>query len=111
MLKYPANLFKKSKLTRTPDSKFLVLWDENTFRVISEICPHLGGPLSEGEFCKKSNTIKCPWHGYKFSLENLKLIDNPNEGVWAKKFGECTNKDYQLKEISCYLENESLILN
>jgi len=111
MIKYPIKLLKNKNLTKIPDTEILVLRDKNDLKVISDICPHLGGPLSEGEFCKKSKTIRCPWHGYKFSLESLKLIENPNEEVWAKKFVERTNNDYQLKEINCCLENESLILN
>ena len=111
MIKYPIKLFKKGKLTKIPDTEILVVSEENDFKVISEICPHLGGPLSEGEFCKNSKTIRCPWHGYKFSLESLKLIENPNEGVWAEKFGEKTNRDFEIKKIGFYLENKSLILN
>jgi nitrite reductase/ring-hydroxylating ferredoxin subunit len=110
MRKYPLKIFK-SGITRIPDTDILVIREKNDFKVISEICPHLGGPLAKGEFCRKSKTIRCPWHGYKFSLESLKLIENPNEEVWAKNFGERTNNDYQLKEITSYLEKENLILN
>jgi nitrite reductase/ring-hydroxylating ferredoxin subunit len=111
MMKYPIKLFKNGKLTRIPETDILVVREENNFKVISDICPHLGGPLSEGQFCKKSKTIRCPWHGYQFCLESLSLIENPNEEVWADKFGEKTNKDFQIKKINFYFENESLILN
>ena len=38
-------------------------------------CAHLGGPLSQGtvEDC----SIRCPWHGSRFSLENGRVLDGP----------------------------------
>jgi len=32
------------------------------------VCPHLGGPLDEGEL--RDGHVVCPWHGYRFSLED-----------------------------------------
>jgi nitrite reductase/ring-hydroxylating ferredoxin subunit/uncharacterized membrane protein len=42
---------------------------------ISEVCSHFGGPLAEGEFV--DCTVKCPWHGSRFSLEDGSVIDGP----------------------------------
>ncbi len=32
--------------------------------VIDNACPHMGGPLGEGQI--ENGYIKCPWHGYEF---------------------------------------------
>lgn len=51
--------------------------------VFRDICPHMGGPLGEATVCKDA-TIECPWHGYRFSLETGRLVDNPNERIMAE---------------------------
>jgi nitrite reductase/ring-hydroxylating ferredoxin subunit len=51
--------------------------------VFREICPHMGGPLGEATVCKDA-TLECPWHGYRFSLETGRLVDNPNERIMAE---------------------------
>jgi nitrite reductase/ring-hydroxylating ferredoxin subunit len=53
-------------------------------KVIEDICPHMGAPLSEGRYCRKTNTLQCPWHGYIFSLETGVFVENPNELIWEK---------------------------
>lgn len=42
---------------------------------ISELCPHLGGPLAEGAF--EGRTVQCPWHGSCFSLEDGQVLNGP----------------------------------
>jgi len=42
---------------------------------IAEVCSHLGGPLAEGEIA--GDTVKCPWHGSRFSLRDGSVIDGP----------------------------------
>ncbi len=41
---------------------------EGTFYAISNLCPHEGGPLSEGRV--KGHVIACPWHDLAFDLRN-----------------------------------------
>lgn len=43
---------------------------------ISEVCAHLGGPLAEGEIL--GDTVRCPWHGSRYSLETGEVIDGPS---------------------------------
>lgn len=40
-----------------------------------DMCSHLGGPLSGGSLADCS--IRCPWHGSRFSLEDGRVIDGP----------------------------------
>ncbi|HWR35583.1 MAG TPA: Rieske (2Fe-2S) protein [Clostridia bacterium] len=42
---------------------------------LAETCSHLSGPLSEGEFIDGS--VKCPWHGSRFALEDGRVLDGP----------------------------------
>lgn len=42
---------------------------------LADICSHLGGPLSEGTL--DGDTVVCPWHGSRFSLEDGRVIDGP----------------------------------
>jgi nitrite reductase/ring-hydroxylating ferredoxin subunit len=38
-------------------------------------CTHRGGPLAEGTL--EDETIRCPWHGSRFSLEDGNVIEGP----------------------------------
>ena len=42
----------------------------------TNICPHQGGPLDEGEL--DGNTIVCPWHGWMFDICTGQLAMNPS---------------------------------
>jgi nitrite reductase/ring-hydroxylating ferredoxin subunit/uncharacterized membrane protein len=43
---------------------------------IAETCSHLGGPLAEGELL--DNSVRCPWHGSRFSLEDGRVLEGPS---------------------------------
>ncbi len=47
----------------------------NRIYAVAETCTHLGGPLSEGRL--EGDTVVCPWHGSRFSLEDAKVLDGP----------------------------------
>jgi len=36
------------------------------YYALDDVCPHRGGPLSEGEL--EGATVVCPWHGAVFDL-------------------------------------------
>jgi nitrite reductase/ring-hydroxylating ferredoxin subunit len=38
------------------------------------ICPHAGGPLSEGTI--EGEVVTCPWHGWQFYLGNGQNVYN-----------------------------------
>ena len=40
------------------------------YTVVSNICPHKMGPLSQGK-CK-GDLVQCPWHGYWFNIKTDK---------------------------------------
>ncbi|HTL48860.1 MAG TPA: Rieske (2Fe-2S) protein [Verrucomicrobiae bacterium] len=71
--------------------EFLVLRQgPRDMTVWTEVCPHQGGPLSEGRICQ--DQIECPWHGLKFA--GARLTEDKPYG----KFGR-----YELR-----LENNTL---
>jgi nitrite reductase/ring-hydroxylating ferredoxin subunit/uncharacterized membrane protein len=69
----------EGKLTRVmlDDLPVLLLRRGERVYAISETCSHMGGPLSEGELLD-DNTVVCPWHGSRFSLEDGNVIDGPS---------------------------------
>jgi nitrite reductase/ring-hydroxylating ferredoxin subunit/uncharacterized membrane protein len=59
----------------TGTARILLARRDGRIFAISEVCSHFGGPLAEGEFI--GCTVKCPWHGSRFSLEDGSVIDGP----------------------------------
>jgi len=53
---------------------------DGTLYAISDVCPHAGGPLSQGEV--ENGKVYCPWHGRSFHL-NSALGDG--DGVYRYK--------------------------
>ncbi len=47
---------------------------DGTFYAINQICPHMGGPLSEGTLIGK--VVRCPWHGWTYCVDTG-LPDHP----------------------------------
>ncbi|MBK6515213.1 MAG: Rieske (2Fe-2S) protein [Polyangiaceae bacterium] len=64
--------------------KAVVVRRGDALSVYSEICPHLGADLTEGQVCEREGTLRCRWHGYLFSLADGTLQDNPNERMMSE---------------------------
>ena len=60
---------------------------------IAETCAHLGGPLSEGKL--EDATVRCPWHGSRFSLEDGSVLEGPS--VHAQPVLEVRVRDGQIE--------------
>ena len=56
-----------------------VFLSEGKYFAIDDFCPHQGASLAEGyiEGC----AVGCPWHHWRFSLEDGSWLDNPKIGV------------------------------
>tara|TARA_Y100001970_G_scaffold49331_1_gene62487 strand:- start:3711 stop:4148 length:438 start_codon:yes stop_codon:yes gene_type:complete len=118
--KIPLLEIKKDHLNVIKAHKNLTLiatYDGVGYKVFSDVCPHMGAPLSEGPYCSKSKTLECPWHGYLFSTDDLSLIENPNEKIWYQTF--LSDKDlknfktpnYKLRKIPFRIEGNYLHLD
>lgn len=68
---------RDGQLTRAEfgGSKVLLLRRGQHIFAIAETCSHLGGPLSEGKL--DGDTVECPWHGSRFSLETGEVVGGP----------------------------------
>ena len=42
---------------------------------LTDTCPHLGGPLSEGKLV--GDAIQCPWHQSELALEDGRVVNGP----------------------------------
>jgi nitrite reductase/ring-hydroxylating ferredoxin subunit len=73
----------------------VVIREGDIVHVLREVCPHMGGPLSEATYCRKDGTLECPWHGYVFDVATGALKDNPNERIMAsmRQPTECFRPD------------------
>lgn len=50
---------------------------------LSSICPHMGGPMGEGEV--EGSCITCPWHGWQFDLETGTSLTMPGDDLTTYK--------------------------
>jgi len=48
---------------------------EGAYYAIDNLCPHAGGPLSEGE--KVGQGVTCPWHAWTFDFATGASSVNP----------------------------------
>jgi len=55
----------------------VLVWRGGDPRVFSAICPHLGGPLEKATIDDDVDTVRCPWHGYLFSLHDGSCLTTP----------------------------------
>src|SRR3712207_8676987 len=53
----------------------LLIRREGRLEAVANTCPHLGGPLHEGQI--EGDTVTCPWHGSVFRLTDGKLCHGP----------------------------------
>lgn len=51
--------------------------------VYRDLCPHMGGPMSEGKYEPRAGTLSCPWHGYEFDAATGAFARNPNAATFA----------------------------
>ena len=61
----------------------VLLQDRNAYKCIEATCPHSGGPLHLGDIeeIDKHRFLVCPWHAYRFSLENGSSLDCEDHGA------------------------------
>ncbi len=70
----PENQPRKVNAAGTP---VMLVRRGRRIHAIHHTCSHLGGPLSEGKL--EGDTIKCPWHGSTYSIEDGHVIHGPSQ--------------------------------
>lgn len=53
------------------------------FKAIDDYCPHMGAPLSSGHV--EDGIVTCPWHAWRFRLEDGAWADNPRIKIGCYK--------------------------
>jgi nitrite reductase/ring-hydroxylating ferredoxin subunit/uncharacterized membrane protein len=86
----PENQLKRVRADGMP--VLLVRRGERIY-AIAETCAHLGGPLSEGKL--ENTSVRCPWHGSCFSLEDGRVLQGPS--VHAQPALEVRTRDGQIE--------------
>jgi nitrite reductase/ring-hydroxylating ferredoxin subunit len=56
----------QGKLVEVSDKRIALFNVGGRYYAIDDVCPHRGGPLSEGEI--EGDTVVCPWHGAMFDI-------------------------------------------
>jgi nitrite reductase/ring-hydroxylating ferredoxin subunit/uncharacterized membrane protein len=68
---------KENKPTRVDANgvAILLVRRKGEIYAMTETCPHLGGPLSEGKLV--GDAIQCPWHKSELALEDGHVVNGP----------------------------------
>ncbi len=56
-----------------------VFLHQGRYFAIDDFCPHQGASLAEGYI--DGCAVACPWHHWRFSIEDGTWLDNPKIGV------------------------------
>ena len=82
------------KLVEADGSEIALFRNQGEVYAVHNICPHAGGPLSEGGI--REGQVICPWHGWEFNLRTGACAFNPvikvpvfkvkveDDDVWVK---------------------------
>lgn len=65
---------------------------------LENVCPHMGGPLGEGEI--EDGYVTCPWHAWKFDIKDGACENMPGDD--AKKI------DVVVEDGNIYLNSRSV---
>ena len=62
----PVEVQPESRVFDIGTDEVWILRRNGSFTVVSNICPHKMGPISEGIL--EGDVIECPWHGFRFNI-------------------------------------------
>ena len=65
------------KLIKIDQHNLLLVQIDGQLHLIESQCPHRGHPLTESDI--HNNRLRCPLHGYEFSIESGKLLKATEE--------------------------------
>lgn len=52
-----------------------LFFDGTAYSAIDDLCPHMGASLASGPLC--DGVVTCPWHAWRFRLDDGAWCDNP----------------------------------
>ena len=89
----------RMKLCEVAGRMILVVHAQNgEWSALDEMCPHRGGPLSEGQL--DQNILTCPWHKAQFDVATGKALRGPGRAD-LRRYG------VQVKEDGVYIDAPS----
>ena len=72
--------------------KPVAVWNDNgTHYITNYVCPHSGGPLSEGKI--ENGVLECPWHQWQFDAATGKSARGDGHAISVY---ECKVEDGQI---------------
>lgn len=69
----------EGKSVEVGDQQIALFKVKNSYHAIDNICPHQGGPLSQG--CIEEGIVMCPWHGWEFDVKTGESPSMPSASV------------------------------
>lgn len=79
-------------LVEINNEKYILYKEGFDLFAISAVCPHLGGPLEEGEI--KEGCVTCPWHKWRFDLKSGHCENVSNQYLKTYRASVERNKVY-----------------
>lgn len=72
----------KSMTCMLPNGDEVALFNhDGKIFALNNACPHMGGPLAEGEV--DNGCVTCPWHGWQFDLSDGHCVNGLGENATA----------------------------
>jgi nitrite reductase (NADH) small subunit/3-phenylpropionate/trans-cinnamate dioxygenase ferredoxin subunit len=65
----------QSKVITAGKKLIAVFKQGDAYFAIDDVCPHMGGSLSDGYV--EDGIVTCPWHAWRFRLADGAWADNP----------------------------------
>lgn len=67
------------------DGKLIAIFRvDEQFYAINDLCPHMGASLGEGYI--EDGAVTCPWHAWRFCVEDGTWLDNPKASVRTETY-------------------------
>lgn len=54
------------------------------YKAINDLCPHMGASLAPGWI--EGDAVTCPWHAWRFCLNDGRWLDNPKSKIRTETF-------------------------
>jgi len=86
------------KCVKSGDVQVLLAKKDGEIFALANTCSHLGGPLNEGELLDDCS-VRCPWHGSRFSLATGEVLDSPATAPQPKYDVRTNNGQIEIRPV------------
>lgn len=81
---------------------------DNNYYATDNLCPHMGGRLSEGKL--EGSVVTCPRHGSRFDLKNGEVIRWLKGSGFFTKVGSILKPPKQLATYKVSVDNDGIFI-